>query len=207
MPAWTRPQSTTCSWAAPTKPEKTTATWRGWRCCSPACPTACRASPSTASAAREWTPSCKRRAAIKAGEIELAMAGGVESMSRAPFVMPKAESPFARRAEIFDTTIGWRFVNPLLNGSTASTRCRRRRKTWPRSSPCRARDQDAFALRSQQRASTAQRSGRFDAEIVAVESAARRRAEQRARGRTRAPRCDPRIAGQTSRPRSARAAR
>ena len=70
--------------------------------------------------------------AIVAGEADLVVAGGVESMSRAPFVMPKATTPFSRSAEVYDTTLGWRLVNPLMRGAVgASTRCRRRRRTWP----------------------------------------------------------------------------
>jgi len=106
--------------------------------------------------------------AIKAGEGGLFVAGGVESMSRAPFVMPKAETAFSRHAEIHDTTIGWRFVNPLLKqqygvdsmpetGENVAADCNVSRA-----------DQDAFALRSQQRAAVAQQSGRFGKEIVPV---------------------------------------
>ena len=67
--------------------------------------------------------------AIAAGEISLAIAGGVESMSRAPFVMPKAATAFSRAAEIYDTTIGWRFPNPQMVNCTAKRPCRKRRKT------------------------------------------------------------------------------
>ncbi|HZS70969.1 MAG TPA: 3-oxoadipyl-CoA thiolase [Candidatus Acidoferrum sp.] len=106
--------------------------------------------------------------AIASGEIEFAIAGGVESMSRAPFVMPKAESAFQRTNEIYDTTIGWRFINPLLKqqygvdsmpetGENVAEDCRISRE-----------DQDAFALRSQQRAAKAQASGFFAEEIVPV---------------------------------------
>ena len=75
---------------------------------------ACRARPSTACAARAWTRSARAARAIRVGEAELMIAGGVESMSRAPFVMPKAESAFARTNAVYDTTIGWRFVNKLM---------------------------------------------------------------------------------------------
>src|SRR5579871_73344 len=106
--------------------------------------------------------------AIASGEIEFAIAGGVESMSRAPFVMPKAESAFQRTNEIYDTTIGWRFINPLLKqqygvdsmpetGENVAADCKISRE-----------DQDAFALRSQQRAAKAQASGFFAEEIVPV---------------------------------------
>ena len=75
---------------------------------------ACRARRSTACAARAWTRSAPRRARSSRGEAELMIAGGVESMSRAPFVMPKAESAFSRSNAVYDTTIGWRFVNKLM---------------------------------------------------------------------------------------------
>ena len=67
--------------------------------------------------------------AIRAGEMDLVLAGGVESMSRAPYVMGKADSAFARNQSIEDTTIGWRFVNPLCSASTAPTQCRKRLRT------------------------------------------------------------------------------
>ncbi|RQW87347.1 3-oxoadipyl-CoA thiolase [Micromonospora chalcea] len=106
--------------------------------------------------------------AIVAGEADLVVAGGVESMSRAPFVMPKAATPFARTAEVYDTTIGWRLVNPLM------------RKGWgvdsmPETAENVAAEfgvdraaQDAFAYRSQQRAAKAQADGRLAEEIVPV---------------------------------------
>jgi 3-oxoadipyl-CoA thiolase len=107
--------------------------------------------------------------AIAAGEIDFAIAGGVESMSRAPFVMGKAESPFQRSAEIVDTTIGWRFVNPQM-------RARYGAETMPETGENVARDfsveraaQDAFAYRSQMRAAKAVSDGFFAEEIVAVE--------------------------------------
>ena len=77
-------------------------------------PQPCRARPSTACAARAWTRSAPPRARSASGEAELMIAGGVESMSRAPFVMPKAESAFSRSNAVYDTTIGWRFVNKLM---------------------------------------------------------------------------------------------
>jgi acetyl-CoA acetyltransferase len=82
--------------------------------CWPACRPPPRARPSTGCAARAWTPWAYAARAIKSGEAQLMIAGGVESMSRAPFVMGKADSAFSRNAEIFDTTIGWRFVNPAM---------------------------------------------------------------------------------------------
>jgi 3-oxoadipyl-CoA thiolase len=106
---------------------------------------------------------------IAAGEIEWAIAGGVESMSRAPFVMGKAESPFARSAEMQDTTMGWRFINPIMKARYGVD-------TMPETADNVAKDfsitreaQDAFAYRSQQRAVKAAADGFFAEEIVAVE--------------------------------------
>ncbi|MFN3891021.1 MAG: 3-oxoadipyl-CoA thiolase [Beijerinckiaceae bacterium] len=107
--------------------------------------------------------------AIRAGEMDVAIAAGVESMSRAPFVMGKATEPFARNAELHDTTLGWRFVNPKMKamygvdamGETAENLAAEHRISRA--------DQDAFALRSQQRAARAIRDGRLAKEIVPVE--------------------------------------
>ena len=107
--------------------------------------------------------------AIKAGEIDLAVAGGAESMSRAPFVMGKAEAAFQRSAEIFDTTIGWRFVNPIMKKLHGVNSMPETAQNVANEYQVSRADQDAFALRSQQRAAAAQASGRFDAEILAVE--------------------------------------
>ena len=106
---------------------------------------------------------------IKAGEIKLAIAGGAESMTRAPFVMGKAQTPFQRSADVFDTTIGWRFINPAMKKlygvdsmpETAENVADEHQVSRP--------DQDAFALRSQKRAGAAQAKGTFRQEIVAVE--------------------------------------
>ncbi len=106
--------------------------------------------------------------AIKSGEADLMIAGGVESMSRAPFVMPKADAAFSRHAEIYDTTIGWRFVNPLMKsrygvdsmpetGDNVAIECGVARE-----------DQDAFAVRSQAKAAAAQANGRLSKEITGV---------------------------------------
>src|SRR5215467_1415934 len=106
---------------------------------------------------------------VRVGEAQLVVAGGVESMSRAPFVLPKAEGPFSRNAEIYDTTIGWRFVNPRIaqrygidsmpeTGENVAAEYRISRA-----------DQDAFALRSQQRAGAAYARGFFAAELIPVE--------------------------------------
>ena len=106
--------------------------------------------------------------AIKAGEADLILAGGVESMSRAPFVMGKADTAFSRSAEIFDTTIGWRFVNPVLKAQYGIDSMPETAENVAADFNISRADQDAFALRSQMRASAAQKNGRLAAEIVAV---------------------------------------
>jgi len=106
--------------------------------------------------------------AIKAGEAELMVAGGVESMSRAPFVMPKAETAFSRHAEIHDTTIGWRFVNPLLKAQYGVDSMPETGENVAEEFQVTRADQDAFALRSQERAAAAQSSGRLAKEITRV---------------------------------------
>ena len=106
--------------------------------------------------------------AIKAGEGELFIAGGVESMSRAPFVMPKAETAFSRAAEIHDTTIGWRFVNPVMKAQYGVDSMPETGENVAEDYAVSRVDQDAFALRSQQRAAAAQANGRLAREIVAV---------------------------------------
>jgi 3-oxoadipyl-CoA thiolase len=105
---------------------------------------------------------------IRAGEAELLVAGGVESMSRAPFVLAKADSAFSREAQIHDTTIGWRFVNRLMKAQYGvDSMPETGENVAAEFGICRA-DQDAFAWRSQQRAGAAMAAGRFDAEIVPV---------------------------------------
>src|SRR5437868_14553360 len=94
--------------------------------------------------------------AIRCGEIEMAIAGGAESMSRAPFVMPKAETAFSRNAEIYDTTIGWRFVNPLMKQQYGVDSMPETGENVAEDYHVSRADQDAFALRSQQRAVAAQ---------------------------------------------------
>ncbi len=106
--------------------------------------------------------------AIKAGEMELAIAGGVESMSRAPFVMPKAETAFSRQNEIFDTTIGWRFVNPLMKKQYGIDSMPETGENVAEDYAVSREDQDAFALRSQEKAATAQENGRLAQEITPV---------------------------------------
>jgi 3-oxoadipyl-CoA thiolase len=107
--------------------------------------------------------------AIRGGESDLILAGGSESMSRAPFVMPKAESAFDRRAEIYDTTIGWRFVNPKMKQAYGDDTMPSTGENVAQEFQVSRADQDAFALRSQERTAKAQASGRLAAEMVAVE--------------------------------------
>jgi 3-oxoadipyl-CoA thiolase len=105
---------------------------------------------------------------IKSGETELMIAGGVESMSRAPFVMPKADSAFSRNNAVFDTTIGWRFVNPLMKKMYDTHSMPQTADNVAADFNIGREDQDAFAIRSQQRWGAAHAAGRFDAEIVPV---------------------------------------
>jgi acetyl-CoA C-acetyltransferase/acetyl-CoA acyltransferase len=107
--------------------------------------------------------------AIAAGDIDLAIAGGVESMSRAPFVMPKATSAFSRENAVYDTTIGWRFVNPLMKERYGIDSMPETGENVAAQFNVSREDQDRFALRSQQRAAAAMASGRFAMEIVPVE--------------------------------------
>ena len=106
--------------------------------------------------------------AIRSGDAGLIIAGGVESMSRAPFVMPKAESAFSRHAEIHDTTIGWRFVNPAMRATYGVDSMPETAENVAADHAIAREDQDAFALRSQQRTAIAQENGRLAAEIVSL---------------------------------------
>src|SRR6266851_2955190 len=106
--------------------------------------------------------------AIKSGETTLMIAGGVESMSRAPFVMGKAESAFSRSAQVYDTTIGWRFVNPLMKAKYGVDSMPETAENVAADFKVSRADQDAFALRSQQRAAAAINDGRLAEEIVPV---------------------------------------
>jgi acetyl-CoA acyltransferase len=106
---------------------------------------------------------------IRSGEAQLAVAGGVESMSRAPFVMPKADSAFSRNAEIFDTTIGWRFINPRLKERYGVDSMPETGENVAAQFNIARADQDRFALRSQQRAAAAAAGGFFASELVPVE--------------------------------------
>jgi 3-oxoadipyl-CoA thiolase len=112
--------------------------------------------------------------AIRAGEMEFAIAGGVESMTRAPFVQGKAAEAFSRKAEMFDTTIGWRFINPLMKQQYGVDSMPETGENVAQEFQVTRADQDAFALRSQQRAAEAIAAGYFATEIVPVEIAGRK---------------------------------
>jgi 3-oxoadipyl-CoA thiolase len=111
---------------------------------------------------------------IRSGEADLIIAGGSESMSRAPFVMPKATSAFDRTAEIYDTTIGWRFVNPKMREAYGDDTMPSTAENVADEFHIGREDQDRFALRSQEKAAAAQSNGRLAAEIVGVEIAGRK---------------------------------
>ena len=107
--------------------------------------------------------------AVRTGEAQLVLAGGVESMSRAPFVMPKADSAFSRAAEIFDTTIGWRFVNPRLKSLYGVDSMPETGENVAADFGISRADQDQFAVRSQQRTGAAQARGFFASQLIPVE--------------------------------------
>ncbi|MBM7455800.1 acetyl-CoA C-acetyltransferase [Oceanisphaera litoralis] len=107
--------------------------------------------------------------AVKAGELDLVLAGGVESMSRAPYVMGKADSAFTRGQKIEDTTIGWRFINPLMKAQCGVDSMPETAENLAEQFNISREDQDAFAARSQEKAAESQRNGRFAEEIVAIE--------------------------------------
>ncbi len=106
--------------------------------------------------------------AVRTGDADLVVAGGVESMSRAPFVLPKAETAFSRSAEVHDTTIGWRFVNPEMQRRHGTDSMPQTAQNVADDFGVSREDQDAFALRSQQRTAAAQASGRLAREIAPV---------------------------------------
>jgi 3-oxoadipyl-CoA thiolase len=108
--------------------------------------------------------------AIRSGEMDFAIAGGVESMTRAPFVMGKAGEAFSRSAEIYDTTLGWRFVNPVLKAQYGVDSMAETGENVAEEFQVERKDQDAFALRSQQRAGKAAAAGYFSEEIVPVQA-------------------------------------
>ena len=115
--------------------------------------------------------------AIRLGEIDLALAGGVESMSRAPFVVGKADTAYARTMALEDTTMGWRFINPLMKAQYGIDSMPETAENVAEEFKASRADQDALAFRSQQRADKAQASGYFAEEIVPVEVAGRKRGE------------------------------
>ncbi len=143
---------------------------------------------------------------VRAGEADIVIAGGVESMSRAPFVMGKAEEAFSRKAEIFDTTIGWRFVNPRMLAAHGTDSMPETAENVAAEHGVSRADQDAFAERSQARASAAQASGRLAREIVAV-PVPQRRGDPVSVERDEHPRLTSLEALGSCRPPSARAAR
>jgi 3-oxoadipyl-CoA thiolase len=108
--------------------------------------------------------------AIRAGEMEFVIAGGVESMTRAPFVMGKAGEAFSRSAEVYDTTLGWRFINPLMKAQYGVDSMAETGENVAEEFQVSRKDQDAFALRSQQRAGNAIATGYFAKEIVPVQA-------------------------------------
>jgi acetyl-CoA acyltransferase len=112
--------------------------------------------------------------AIRLGEADMVIAGGVESMSRAPFVLPKAGQAFSRQAEIYDTTIGWRFVNPVIKSQYGVDSMPETGENVAAEFQVARADQDGFALRSQQRAAAAQGNGRLAREISAIELPSRK---------------------------------
>jgi acetyl-CoA C-acetyltransferase len=112
--------------------------------------------------------------AIRAGDAEIGIAGGVESMSRAPFVMPKADTAFSRANAVYDTTIGWRFVNPKMKAKYGIDQMPETAENVALDFKVSRGDQDAFALRSQQRALAAQANGALAEEIVPVTIPARK---------------------------------
>jgi 3-oxoadipyl-CoA thiolase len=111
---------------------------------------------------------------IRTGEADLVIAGGVESMSRAPFVMPKSETAYGRSPEIYDTTLGWRLVNPLMKAGWGTDSMGETAENVAAQFGVSRADQDEFAFRSQQRAAKAQAGGRFDVEIAPVSVPVRR---------------------------------
>lgn len=113
--------------------------------------------------------------AIKVGDAQLMMAGGVESMSRAPFVMPKAETPFTRSNDVYDTTIGWRFINEVMRDRYGVDSMPETAENVAEQFSISREDQDAFALASQQKTAAAQAAGFFKGEIVPVSVPKRRK--------------------------------
>ena len=125
---------------------------RAWRFCSPACPNSIPGITVNRLCASGLNAVGDAARAIRCGEMDFAIAGGVESMTRAPFVMGKAGEAFSRSAEIYDTTLGWRFINPLLKAQYGVDSMAETGENVAEEFQVTRADQDAFALRSQQRA-------------------------------------------------------
>ena len=162
--------STKCSSAVPTSRAKTIATSPAWRCCLPGCRRTIPGVTINRLCASGLNAVGDAARAIRAGEMEFAIAGGVESMTRAPFVMGKADEAFSRQAEIYDTTLGWRFINPLLKAHYGVDSMAETGENVAEEFQVARNEQDAFALRSQQRAAKAQAAGYFAEEIVPVQA-------------------------------------
>ena len=141
--------------AAPISPARTTAMSRAWRPCSPGCPTRSPASPSTGCAPRGSTRSATPPAPSAAARWNSPSPAASNSMTRAPFVMAKAGEAFSRSAEIYDTTLGWRFINPLLKAQYGVDSMAETGENVAEEFQVTRADQDAFALRSQARAAKA----------------------------------------------------
>ena len=128
---------------------------RAWRCCWRACPNSIPGITVNRLCASGLNAVGDAARAIRCGEMDFAIAGGVESMTRAPFVMGKAGEAFSRSAEIYDTTLGWRFINPLLKAQYGVDSMAETGENVAEEFQVTRADQDAFALRSQQRAGKA----------------------------------------------------
>ena len=148
----------TCTTGAPIRRAKTIATWRAWRCCLLVYRRRSRRNDQSLVRVQHGR-SGHLRACDSAGEAELMIAGGVEGMSRAPFVMPKADSAFSRSNSVFDTTLGWRFVNSQMKAQYGIDSMPETAENVAHDYGVARADQDAFALRSQQRYSAARARG------------------------------------------------
>ena len=196
-----RASTTSCS-ATPTPRARTTATSGGWRCCWPGCRRACRPRPSTASAARASTPRCRRSRAIETGDASLMLVGGVESMSRAPWVLLKPERAYPRGHEtLHSTTLGWRMVNPEMPEEWTISLGESTEKVAGIYGISREA-QDEFAVRSHRLAAAAWDGGFYDPWVVPVPV----RDGEHARDEGIRPDALGRGAGRSSSPRSRRTA-
>ena len=159
---------TTCCSAAPTRPARTTATWHACRRCSQDLPMEVPGATINRLCGSGLDAVGTAARAIKSGEAALMIAGGVESMSRAPFVMPKAESAFSRSNAVHDTTIGWRFVNALMKAQYGVDSMPETAENVATDYRIEREAQDRMALASQQKAVAAQRAGHLAREITPV---------------------------------------